>query len=90
MTYEDWFKKYTPMKNHIDKNARFDGTLYETFGPEYQTVSAVDPTFIWTLIESDGKLLIANGKHHVNRDGYFIASIPYSEATAFADVDLED
>ncbi|WP_145928524.1 hypothetical protein OH491_24300 [Termitidicoccus mucosus] len=62
-------------KNHLDKNAAFDGHMFETFGPEYKTVERIakkDPKRIATLLDCDGAIWIARGRHWVNRLGYLI------------------
>ena len=79
LTDEDFYKKYTPIKNHLDDNAGWDGCMFETFGDEVQHVcnTSNDPDTakrVWTVVEGDtGKdLWIIAGYHYVNRIGYLI------------------
>ena len=38
LTYDDFLGKYHPIKNHLDKNAGYDGCMFETFGKELEFV----------------------------------------------------
>jgi hypothetical protein len=46
------------------------------------TVSEVPPNtdmnLVWTVLEVDGRQLIVNGRHFVNRDGYLISKVPHN------------
>jgi hypothetical protein len=33
--------KFTPIQNHLDEDATFDGTMYETYGAELDFVFSV-------------------------------------------------
>lgn len=80
--YFEWVEKYRPIQNHIDTNAPFEGTMFETFGKEAEFVRCY-PKYgkIWTLIETDGLQYIAAGYHHANRLGYFITEFPWVDGT---------
>lgn len=75
ISYENWFAKYRPIQNHLDKNAPFYGCLFETYGKEVAFVRAQPVAKIWTLAEMDGKTFICEGFHFVNRLGYFITKV---------------
>ena len=77
LTYDDFLGKYHAVPNIIvpDEYSSFDNTMFETYGPELDYVAEVakrTPKRVWTLLEIEDKLLIANGMHHVNRLGYFV------------------
>ena len=76
MNYEEWLEKFKPFPNRIDKNANYDGCMYETYGDEYNYVKGANPENIWTLTDYDGELFIYNGLGFVNRMGYFIVKTP--------------
>jgi hypothetical protein len=84
MDYFEWFEKFKPVANHIETNASFDGTLFETYGAEYDFVAEMvemDGSRVWTLVESDGDdMSILAGWHLVNRQGYFITEVGFSDA----------
>jgi len=71
MNYDDFVECFgEPLKNK-------DGTvLFETYGEDLKRVQATNPNFVWTIIDEDGKLLIAPGFRLVNRVNYIIASRP--------------
>ena len=52
---EEFYKKYKPIKNHLDDNASWDGFLFETFGEELQYCFelAKKENRVWTIIECD-------------------------------------
>jgi hypothetical protein len=50
-------------------------STFETFGRELAFVREQLPEVIWTLLDCDGKLVVANGYHVVNRLGYYITQI---------------
>lgn len=91
MTYDEWFDKYKPIVNHIDKNASFDngegGVMFETYGEEVEFVKGYDANHIWMYGDGDdGGTYIWSGWGFVNRIGYFITERPWLEGT---DVQVE-
>lgn len=70
--WNDFFDTYTVIQNHLDDNASLDGAMFETYGPELEFVKAQDPNKIWTQIEAEGNVVIAQGFHFVNCLGYLI------------------
>lgn len=73
LTYDDFLEKYTPVLNYLDKNAGYNGTMFETFGEELRKVLNYDKSHVWTIIDGDGSdMWIVPGYHIVNRFGYFI------------------
>lgn len=79
ISYEKWIEDYDPIKNHITKDAPFDGMMFETYGEDYDFVKKNIQKFIWTLVDGDGGSYILSGFHVVNRLGYFICENPISE-----------
>lgn len=84
MDYFEWFEKFKPVKNHIETNASFDGTMFETYGAEYAFVAEMaerDPSRVWTLVDSgEDDMDIVAGWHFVNRMAYFITEVGFSDA----------
>ncbi len=77
MDFDEWFDTYKPIPNNIDKNASFDGHMFETYGDEVAFVKKADPNHIWTYGDGDdGGSYIWNGWSFVNRIGYFITEVP--------------
>lgn len=76
---ELWEDKYRPVQNHINKDASWDGVMYETYGEEYDyvmKVASLQPHKVWTWVDGDNGTYIINGWHMVNRIGYFITQVP--------------
>lgn len=90
MTFDEWLEKYKPVKNHIVSDRPFDDLMFETFGDEVDFVRAQKESRVWTWVDDGEHSSITNGFAFVNRQGYFIASIPYDEVEPFTDIDLED
>jgi hypothetical protein len=78
---EQWKQAFSPIKNHLDNNAAWDGAMYETYGEEYDFVKSFvthKPNHVWTLMDDDdGNPMIGSGWHFVNRLGYFITMNPF-------------
>jgi hypothetical protein len=89
MTYEEWVAKFHPVKNTHTADAPYDGTMFETYGPEFEEVSACSRCHVWTLVEEDGHTYIVSGGCRVNRIGYFITSKFWAEGDVVL-VKLED
>jgi hypothetical protein len=82
MDFDEWVDTYKPILNHIDTNASFDGTMFETYGEEVEFVKAQEESRIWMYGDGDdGGTYIWNGWHFVNRIGYFITDVPCPENT---------
>lgn len=80
MDFDEWVDAYKPIPNNIDTNASFDGLMFETYGDEVEFVKKVDPNYIWTYGDGDdGGTYVWNGWSFVNRIGYFITEVPFSE-----------
>ena len=82
--WDEFVKKYRPVKNHLNGNAPYDGFIFETYGEEYKYVEciSVNPKTsdkIWTICEEDGATFIQAGWHFVNRLGYIITEIPFTD-----------
>jgi hypothetical protein len=79
MTEDEWYETYKPIQNHIDDNASWSGTMFETYGEEVDFVEATPENLVWTLVEVDGKGIVVNGYSYVNRLGYFVCEVPWKD-----------
>src|SRR5208337_1464498 len=71
--YEIWLRNYRPITNKFEPEGPFDGTMFETYGKEYEFVRAAKPQHVWTYLTGDNnELIIVPGAHFINRIGYFI------------------
>lgn len=86
---EDWFEFYKPVVNHLDPNASWcdeygSGVMFETFGVEVRYVLQAKDNHVWTYMDADdGSLIVLAGYHWVNRIGYFITELPWSDPAAW-------
>ena len=77
MDFDEWCATYKPIQNHIDTNASFDGTMFETYGDEVAFVKEQPENHIWMYGDGDnGNTYIWSGWGFVNRIGYFITEVP--------------
>ena len=83
LTEENWESLLPRLfkRNTIEKNACYEGFMFETYGKEREEVLAAfreNPAHIATLIscDDDGSIILAHGFHYVNRLGYFVAKKP--------------
>lgn len=79
MTWTVWVNKYKPIKNpFVGCEAPFNGLMFETFGEEKEEVrkEGRNPYTIWTLLDDD---TIIPGWHFVNRLGYFVTEVPFTQ-----------
>lgn len=55
ITEDEFYEKYRPIDNHLDKSAGWGGKLYETFGEErdFCFQLAQKENCVWTVIECD-------------------------------------
>lgn len=90
LSYEDWKQQYKPIPNHLNPNASYDGLLFETYGDESAFITAQPQNAVWTLLDCDGKLVLGNGCHVVNRMGYVVTEVPVPEGVDIEVVDDDD
>lgn len=79
MNYDEWVGRYRPKKNPFNKDADYNGCLFETYGDEYSEVCKAGDRYIWTLLDSDvgGAPIINADRHYAGRLGYFICEKPW-------------
>ena len=79
--WDVWAEQYKPVKNHLYKYADPDSTMkmFETYGEEVEYIQNYDPKYVWTYVDSDMCSLILAGYHYVNRLGYYITEVPWTD-----------
>jgi len=87
ITFEEFVEQYKPIENHLDKNASYDGLMFETYGEELKHVKNQEDYKIWTLVNCDDELdFIIPGFNFVNRIGYFITEMGWNEENIEVDM----
>lgn len=86
---EAWQEFYKPITNHLDPNASWQdddgsGVMFETFGEEVEYVLQADRNHVWTYSDGDdGSTIVCAGYWLVNRIGYFVTELPWSDPDAW-------
>ncbi len=88
MTEDEWEATYKPIKNHIDDNASWNNTMFETYGEEVEFVNAQPYNKVWTWVDGDEGTYVINGCHLVNRIGYFVCEVPWLDGQ-FIDIAID-
>ena len=73
-------EKYKPIKNHFSEHAEL---MFETYGEEVEYVKTIDNNRIWTYIDGDMCSLIVAGWHFVDRLGYYITEVPWTDENEY-------
>jgi len=94
---DKFYDKYKPIYNHIRNPEYQEGQTkgneigspmyFETYGEDLEYVKKQNPNLIWTMIEGDQGMYIAQGFHWVNRWVYLVASEPFKEGDEYEYVD---
>ena len=93
LTEDQFYRDYQPQQNHFDNNASWDGCMLETYGEQLEHVKTVfkyAPARVWTVLDCDGKTIVANGFHLVNRMGYVITENPAPDGLYIEVLDADD
>lgn len=74
------FEDFRPIPNHF----RPGQEMFETFGPELGFVESQPDNRVWTLMDDDdGNPVVTTGYHVVNRIGYYVTEVPWTEEITF-------
>lgn len=90
ITEDEFYSAYKPVKNPFEKDAAWDGCMFETYGPELAHVQDMlksKPRNVWTVLDVDGAIIAASGMHIVNRLGYLITEIAVADGTFVETID---
>jgi len=93
LTEDQFYREYQPQQNPFDNNASWGGCMLETYGKELEHVKTVfqyAPRRVWTVLDCDGKTILASGFHFVNRIGYVITANPAPEGLYIEVLDADD
>ena len=75
--WDKWAEKYKPLKNHLSKSD--DEYMYETYGEELDFIKGANTAHVWTWVTGDMCDLIVAGYSVVNRFGYYITEVPWTD-----------
>lgn len=75
--WDAWATKYKPIKNKFTNDP--DGTMFETYGEEWEFIKEQDPRYVWTWVTGDMCDIIVAGVAFVNRFGYYVTEVPWED-----------
>lgn len=83
MTEDEWIETYKPIAVP-NSNEGFDfgeGCTLRNWHDSHhiKAVENANPNCVWTVLDNGEVTAIAAGLHHVNRLGYIITSMPWSD-----------
>jgi predicted methyltransferase MtxX (methanogen marker protein 4) len=88
---DKWLADYKPVANHLSDSSGWEinerGILFETYGEELDFVSQQPDNNVWTWIDGDEGTVIVAGMAFVNRIGYFVTEVAWTDESAFVEVD---
>jgi len=73
--FDDDFK---PVQNPHNKDASWNGCLFETYGVEFNFVKNQPENKVWTLLSDN---TVVSGLRTVDRVGYLVTEVPWTEDT---------
>lgn len=88
---DKWLADYKPVANHLNDTRGWEinekGILFETYGNELDFVRQQPDNNVWTWIDGDEGTVIVAGMAFVNRIGYFVTEVAWTDESAFVEVD---
>lgn len=63
------------------------GSMFETYGKDFEYVRSLDERYVWTYLSGDGDCIV-NGLRFVNRLGYYVTELPWNDDD-YIYIDLE-
>jgi hypothetical protein len=87
ITWKEFEEKYKPKPNHITKDP--DQKMFETYGEEVDFVCKQDNKYVWTWVQGDSSDLVMAGYHYVNRLGYYVCEVPWTDEWEYVLLSVE-
>lgn len=82
ITFEEFVRKYKPIKHSDSEYAAYDGYLFEDKNVFVETCFGIENNYIWTVISTeDEEAWCIPGYHFVNRIGWFICNKRWKDDT---------
>ena len=83
--YSEWSEKYTQLKNPQAILKKFGGSLYQTYGADFNNVALYDSDKVWAWVELPIGRMIVNG-FRPNAKGYFLTEKPWRDEETDTDL----
>lgn len=91
---DNWLAKYKPVANHLHSDTGWIinevAIMFETYDDDLEFVKQQPDNNVWTWIDGDEGTVIIAGMAFVNRIGYFVTEVPWTDISETIEVDLYD
>ena len=88
---DKWLADYKPVTNHLSDTSGWiineKGILFETYGDELDFVRGIPDNHVWTWVDGDEGTVIVAGMAFVNRIGYFVTEVAWTDPSVSVEVD---
>lgn len=85
MTFDDWFEKFKPIENPQIKDEGNEYLFEDCYEEDKEFIhDRIGSKTIWTRIFGENaSIFLIEGRHLVNRDGYYVTEIPYEDGEKY-------
>jgi hypothetical protein len=84
ISFDQWILDFKPqISPKAAESGSTDQYRYDINDP---AVKLAAPETVWTLLECDGLLILSHGWHFVNREGYYLSTVPHDQNSPEAEV----
>jgi hypothetical protein len=84
ISWNEWEKTYRPIRNPLATDPGFWGFMFDTLYNETEAMKLIAESQhnVWTLVDNNPNsvyLDIVSGARYINRMGYFVTEIPWTD-----------
>lgn len=85
MTFDDWFEKFKPIENPQIKDEGNEYLFEDCYEEDKEFIhDRIGSKTIWTRIFGENaSVFLIEGRHLVNREGYYVTEVPYEEGEQY-------
>ena len=85
MTFDDWFEKFKPIENPQIKDEGNEYLFEDCYEEDKEFIhDRIGSKSIWTRIFGENaSVFLIEGRHLVNREGYYVTEVPYEEGEQY-------
>lgn len=87
---DQWEETYRPIKNSFVDSASWNNTMFETYGEELAFIDEQPNENVWTWVDGDDGTYIVAGRAFVNRIGYFVTEVPWTNEAQYVQVEQNE
>lgn len=85
MEFDDWFEKFRPIENPQTKDEGNEYLFEDCYEEDKEFIhDRIGSKTIWTRIFGENaSVFLIEGRHLVNRDGYYVTEVPYEDGEQY-------